>query len=1508
MPSEGDLANFPDLQPLLRRNSQRLRPDPDFDGDLERIIAYLKQFDSEEAIGATIADKYTLTAEIAQGGMGVVYLAEQRQPVKRSVAVKLIKPGMDSRDVLARFDAERQALAVMDHPNIAKVLDAGMTTVGRPFFVMEYVKGVPITQYCDEKKLTPQERLNLFIPVCNAVQHAHQKGIIHRDLKPSNVLVEVIDGKPVPKVIDFGLAKALGQKLTDKTLHTNLDIRIGTLEYSAPEQAAGRSFDVDTRSDIYSLGVLLYELLTGAPPFSREQLLKVGEEEMRRVIREDEPVKPSKRLSSSGELPAIAANRHLEPHKLTRLVQRDLDWIVMKCLEKESGRRYETANQLGQELQRFLAHEPVQAGPPSAVYRLRKFAQRHRAGLLATAAALLAVLLAAGGIGWAWWDRSAQKTAKRIELARRVADTESAVTIALTKAQQSEERAKQMPCTTSAEARASLAEWREAEAALAEAEAALATGAANDSLHEHVVEVRKRIARGRAQTQRKDNLFRGLDDARMALAAYSGSHFDYAGAAAKYAAAFTSYGLEIQSARSEELATLIGAEESSVRDALIVALDNWAFCAEKYFKMGPSKSVLLAIAQAADHDVWRRDYRQAFRQGDRVALMRLSKEARRIKLSPVSLNLLAVALYQNDQREEALDLLRWARGVHPADFWTTLNLGNFLGERKPETPLELEERIGCYRVAVALRPDDGIPHNNLGFALYGKKQLAEAIIEFNRSIALNPKFALAHSNLGLALHDQGQLDDAIAECKKAIVLDPNFALAHCNLGFFWFDKNNLDDALVECKKAVQLDPFLAVAHSNLGMVLYAKNLLDQAIVELKKAVNLDPNLAMAHSNLGIALRDKKQVDEAIAHCKKALALDPNLAQAHNNLGLALEDKGQIDEAVVECRKAIALDPKLEAAYNNLGNALADKGDLDAAIAEYQKALAIQPNSAQAHCNLGNALAAKKQFNDARAEYKKAVAINPRIAAIHFNFGNVLYANEQFDQAIVEYKTALEIDPSLSQARYKLFSAEADVRRAREKKEQEVAIDECKKAVALNANDPEAHRRFGDALRAAYRLDEAIAEYKKAIALDPKFAQAHYNHGQALAAKNQTGAAIAKYKKALSLDPKLTAAQRDLKTALDTQNQFERILDGYKNATLLKPNDAKAHYDFGNALLEQNRRDEAIAEYRKAVALDPKMREAHDHLAGALRDDGQLEEAIAEYKKAVALGASAHFSLALALKDNNQIDEAIAEYKKVIDSQPRFSGGPLYLGIALADNNQLDQAVAEIKKAVALDPEYAYSYLVLGKTYLRQRRFSEAEDSFKRCLKFQSAGDSERVATEQWMTLARRFVELENVLPSVLSRRTKLTDTAECLLFIKLCQFKEMNAAAARICAIALADQPTLANDREKRLQYNAACFAALAAAGEGKDANKLTGQERAEFRKQALQWLRTDLALWSKQLESEPEEVGPEVQREMTHWKQDGDLSGLRDMKSAEKLPPDERDAWQNLWKDVDALLAKAGK
>ncbi len=358
----------------------------------------LAEFALEEGVGQTLG-RYKLLEKIGEGGYGVVYVAEQEEPVRRRVALKIIKLGMDTRQVVARFEAERQALALMDHPGIAKVFDAGATDNGRPFFVMELVKGIPITRYCDEKKFVTRERLDLFILVCHAIQHAHQKGIIHRDIKPSNILVAVQEGKPVPKVIDFGIAKATQQKLTEKTLHTQMQQFIGTPAYMSPEQAELSGLDVDTRSDIYSLGVLLYELLVGKTPFDAQQLLSAGLDEIRRTILEKEPARPSTRLSLMGkeELTTTTQRRGAEASKLISLLRGDLDWIVMKCLEKDRARRYETANGLAADLRRHLNNEPVTARPPSAGYRLQKFVRRHKGPVVAASLVLLALVAGIAG-------------------------------------------------------------------------------------------------------------------------------------------------------------------------------------------------------------------------------------------------------------------------------------------------------------------------------------------------------------------------------------------------------------------------------------------------------------------------------------------------------------------------------------------------------------------------------------------------------------------------------------------------------------------------------------------------------------------------------------------------------------------------------------------------------------------------------------------------------------------------------------------------------------------------------------------------------------------------------------------------------------------------------------------------------------------------------------------------------------------------------------------------------
>jgi tetratricopeptide (TPR) repeat protein/tRNA A-37 threonylcarbamoyl transferase component Bud32 len=369
-------------------------------------------------VGKIVGGRYKLQELLAEGGMGSVWVADQFDPVRRRVAVKLIKPGMDSRQVVARFEAERQALALMDHPNIARVFDGGLIESGHPYFAMELVNGLPIAKFCDEAGLDVRERLELFVQVCNAVQHAHQKGIVHRDLKPSNVLVTMIDGRPTPKVIDFGVAKALGGRLTDASDQTRFGAVVGTLEYMAPEQAAYSGTDVDTRADVYALGVLLYELLTGLHPFGSERLRKAAMDEVIRILHEEQPSRPSTKLGTSESLTSAAAVRRVDPNRLLGSLRGELDWITLKCLEKDRNRRYESASGLAADVRRHLANEPVQAMPPSAGYRLMEFIRRNRRGVIAAGVVFVGLLLGATGLAWGYFRAEANRTLAEQRLAQ----------------------------------------------------------------------------------------------------------------------------------------------------------------------------------------------------------------------------------------------------------------------------------------------------------------------------------------------------------------------------------------------------------------------------------------------------------------------------------------------------------------------------------------------------------------------------------------------------------------------------------------------------------------------------------------------------------------------------------------------------------------------------------------------------------------------------------------------------------------------------------------------------------------------------------------------------------------------------------------------------------------------------------------------------------------------------------------------------------------------------------
>jgi tetratricopeptide (TPR) repeat protein/serine/threonine protein kinase len=1108
---------------------------------------------------------YKLLQQIGEGGMGTVFMAEQTHPMQRKVALKIIKPGMDSAQVIARFEAERQALALMDHPNIARVLDAGTTgepgalasgdppvpnapgSPGRPFFVMELVKGIPITRYCDQRRLTPRQRLELFVPVCQAVQHAHTKGIIHRDLKPSNVLVALYDGSPVPKVIDFGVAKATGPKLTERTLFTEFGAVVGTLEYMSPEQAELNQLDIDTRSDIYSLGVLLYELLTGTTPLEQKRLKEAGLLEALRIIREEETPRPSARLSTTAELASIAANRGLEPKQLSGLVRGELDWIVMKCLEKDRNRRYETANGLARDLERYLRDEPVQACPPSAAYRIRKFARRHRRTLVTAALVTLAVLLAVGSLGLMARERAVRQ-----------ADTERTVSLALGEAQPFCDQAARMPAATSQEAEAALAVWRRAEAVLARAETALTTGIAEDRLRQRVATLRQQIDQARQQTEqrrdqalRKERLLHNLDEAHMARSTWLEGRFDNLRAAQKYAQAFADYGLEVKPGRmeelarrtrAEELARRIRAEEPAIREALIVALDDWSFAAVTGETPWSTRE-LQAIAAAADHDAWRQKYRQARAKREPAAWLReLSAEARRLSLPPSSLYLLAMSLGPCD---EARALLRWARIRHPKDFWIPFELGALLGEGENRPPEVMAEQVGCYQAALALRPEAAAVHNNLGIALENKDQREDAATCYRRAIELDPRYAVPHNNLGGVFVKNKELDKAIACYRKAIELDRQFAPAYYNLGQVLVMKDELDEAIACYRKACEIAPKHYPSQHSLGKVYYRKKRLDEAIACYRKAITLQPT-AEAYTNLGLALAGKQDLDEAITNYLKAIQIAPRDALAYFNLGVALAARKQLDEAIAAYRRAIALHGEgqrfVAASTVGLSGTQLGQGPLLAASALFPGR--INREGAHAWNNLGTALYEKKQWDEASAAFHEAITIDPQYAAAYSNLGNALKARNLLDDAIAAHKKAIELDPRCAPA----------------------------------------HNGIGTALATRKQLDQAITWYRKAIALDPKFGLAYSNLGMGLYEQGKLFEAVGAFREAARLMPKWAQAHFELGRICALTGQWKEAAEAFSvglklgsdepwdwfwGATLaLSTGDLKGHRQHCRVLLER----------------------------------------------------------------------------------------------------------------------------------------------------------------------------------------------------------------------------------------------------------------------------------------------------------------------------------------------------
>jgi tetratricopeptide (TPR) repeat protein/tRNA A-37 threonylcarbamoyl transferase component Bud32 len=1011
----------------------------------------------------------------AEGGLGEVHVAEDSE-LHREVALKRIRDEYaDDPDSRHRFLREAEITGGLEHPGIVPVYGLGQYADGRPYYAMRFIKGDSLKQAIErfhqaegpkrdpgERTLALRELLGRFVAVCNVVAYAHSRGVLHRDLKPDNVMLGPY-GETL--VVDWGLAKPVGRPedrkdSAEETLVPTMPIGaqpsqmgqvIGTPAYMAPEQAAGRLDQLGPASDVYSLGATLYCLLTGKAPFENREVWRILEKVYR------------------GEFPP--------PRQINSSIPRPLSAICLKAMALKPEDRYASAQALADDMEHWLADEPVRAYREPSRVRAGRWVRRHKALVSAAGAAVL-VAVVAGGAGIIWYQDEQNRRATEAALreaaeGRKLALAEQGVGDAL---KQAEAKRRELhtilrkpggvfgllnnPALWQAQIQAA---WE----SLQRATALLANAGPNAN-----PDLKRRLQRLEAEVGQDDSdraLAMSLEKIRLDRAVMVEGKFGFAHGESQYPQVFEQASLVMAPGRQKAAAVLI--RQSAIKEQLLAAIDDWAYVAY-LSKKRVLCAQLLEVARLVDPDPWRDKVRDLALWEQSQALVTLAEEAQAdqkimARLSPQILDLISELLPQG-KREK---WLRLAQALHAADFWINFDLGNVL--QKMKAPMEA---AGFYRVALALRPNTVAVYNNLAGALADKRDLPAAIDAFKKALAIEPKDALAWYGLGVTLAAQKDLPAAIDAYNKALAINPNFTFAWNNVGIALKGQKGLPAAIDAFKKALAIDPKNATTWNNLGTALAAQNDLPPAIAAFKNALVIEPKNAVVWYNLGVTLRDQEDLAAAIDAFRKALVIEPKFVMAWNNLGTALAEQKEVSAAIDAFKKALAIEPKNAVVWYNLGIALTEQKDLAAAIAAYKQALAIDCKDASAWANLGIALKRQKDLPAAIDAYKKSLAIKPKNAVVWYNLGIALTEQKDLAAAIAAYKQALVIEPKLAKAWLYLGIA------LRDKKDLRGAIDAYKTAIKIKPSYALGHGALGQALRDQGDFAGAVAATQRALQL------------------------------------------------------------------------------------------------------------------------------------------------------------------------------------------------------------------------------------------------------------------------------------------------------------------------------------------------------------------------------------------------------------------------------------------